>query len=103
MIPKLTPNDKLNMTLGQINRYEKKYTKLSKDNRYYLQHYNYDVSLNEWSIHVDAEGYINARGNLENGNFWITSDIKDLKSCADHYCCTTQSGTIYRLYFDSVY
>ena len=103
MIPKLTPNDKLNMTLSQINRYEKKYTKLSKDNRYYIQHYNYDVALNDWSLHVDSEGFISARGVLENGNFWITSGIEHLETRNDHYCCTTENGTIYRLYFDSFY
>ena len=58
MIPKLTNCDKLNMSLSQINRYEKKYTKMRYNNNYYIKHYGYDVSLEDWKIEVDKENYI---------------------------------------------
>ena len=36
MIPSLTNSEQLTMTLSQIRRYEKKYTKLQKNNKYYI-------------------------------------------------------------------
>ena len=101
MIPELTSADRLSMSLSQINRYEKKFTKLLYNNRYYLQYYDYDVSLHDWSIRVDDDGFIIAEGNLENGNSWKTSGIIDFVSNGNHYRCTTENGSVYRLYFDS--
>jgi hypothetical protein len=99
MIPKLSINDKLNMSLSQINRYEKKYTKLCNNNRYYISHYGYNVALEDWSIHVDEDDYIYAKGYLGNDNAWTTSGILSMETVDGHYRCTTESGTVYRLYF----
>ncbi len=99
MIPKLTPNDKMTMSLSQINRYEKKYTKLTYNNNYYIQYYGYDVELDQWDIRFDEDDYMYAVGNLGNGNEWETSNIVSIKARKDHYRCKTSSGTVYRLYF----
>ena len=99
MIPKLTSEDKINMTLSQINRYEKKYTKLTYNNNYYIQYYGYDVELDNWDILIDDNSYIYATGNLGNGNEWETSGIVSMKRRKDHYRCETSSGTVYRLYW----
>jgi hypothetical protein len=99
MIPTLSINDKLNMSLSQINRYEKKYTKLRHNNRYYISHYGYDVALEDWSIHVDGDDYIYAKGYLGNDNGWTTSGILSMETVGNYYRCTTESGTVYRLYF----
>jgi len=98
MIPKLTPEDKINMSLSQINRYEKKYTKLTYNNNYYIQYYGYDVELDEWDIQFDENDYMYAVGKLGNGNEWETSNIVSIKQRRDHYRCKTSSGTVYRLY-----
>ncbi len=99
MIPTLSNNDKLNMSLSQINRYEKKYTKLRHNNSYYISHYYYDVALEDWSLHVDRDNYIYAKGYLCNNNGWTTSCILSMEMVDDHYRCTTESGTVYRLHF----
>ncbi len=99
MIPKLTPADKLNMSLSQINRYEKKYTKLTYNNDYYIQYYGYDVELDEWDIQFDEDDYMYVVGKLGNGNDWETSKILSIKMRKDHYRCKTSSGTVYRLYW----
>jgi len=100
MIPELTSADRLSMSLSQINRYEKKYTKLRYNNRYYLQYYDYDVSLQNWSLKVDNKVFLYAEGYLGNGNAWETSGIVDVVAKEHYYRCTTESGTVYRLYFD---
>jgi hypothetical protein len=99
MIPKLTVGDKLDMTLSQINRYEKKYTKMTYNNDYYIQYYGYDVELICWDIKLDENDFIYAEGCLGNGNPWETSDIVSIKARKDHYRCKTSSGTVYRLYW----
>jgi hypothetical protein len=99
MIPELTIQDKLQMTLSQIRRYEKKRTKMLHNNAYYIQYYGYNVSLRDWSLECDKEGYIYANGNLENGNGWGTSAIVSLTTNEDHYEVLTKSNTIYRLYW----
>ncbi len=99
MIPKLTLDDKITMTLSQINRYEKKYTKLTYNNDYYIQYYGYDVELDDWDIQIDDDSYIYATGNLGNGNPWETSNIVSMKQRKDHFRCKTSSGTVYRLYW----
>jgi hypothetical protein len=99
MIPKLSVDDKLNMSLSQINRYEKKYTKMTYNNDYYIQYYGYDVELMSWDIKLDENDYIYAEGFLGNGNLWETSDIVSIKARKDHYRCKTSSGTVYRLYW----
>jgi hypothetical protein len=100
MIPKLTIGDKLNMSLSQINRYEKKYTKMTYNNDYYIQYYGYDVELICWDIKLDENDFIYATGCLGNGNLWETSDIVSIKTRKDHYRCKTSSGTVYRLYWE---
>jgi len=100
MIPQLTNSDKLNMTLSQINRYEKKYTKMSKNNSYYIQYYGYDVTLEDWSTHLEPDGFTIAKGYLGNGNSWETSGFTSVERNPDHYRCTTENGTVYRLYYD---
>lgn len=102
MIPSLTNAEQLTMTLSQIRRYEKKYTKLQKNNKYYIQYYGYDVDLDDWSLHVE-DGFIYAKGYLGNDNSWETSNIKELVNMGKYYHCTTESGTIYRLYFEDKY
>ncbi len=99
MIPELTPNQKQSMTLTQIRRYEKKRTKLMYNNRYYIQHYGYNVSLHDWDLQRDDDGYIYASGTLENGNRWETSAIQSFQTMEDHYEILTNSNTIYRLYW----
>lgn len=98
MISKLTPDDKINMTLSQINRYEKKYTKLTYNNNYYIQYYGYDVELYNWDIVIDGDSCY-AIGNLGNCNEWETSNIRSMKRRKNHYRCKTSSGNIYRLYW----
>lgn len=100
MIPELTSQDRLNMSLSQINRYEKKYTKLLKNNDYYIQYYGYDVVLNDWSMHIEQDGFSIGKGYLGNGNAWQTSGFTSVRRLSDHYACTTESGTVYRLYYD---
>ena len=99
MIHKLTISDKLNMSLSQINRYEKKYTKMIYNNDYYIQYYGYDVELFSWDIKLDENDFIYATGCLGNDNLWETSDIVSIKTRKDHYRCKTSSGTVYRLYW----
>jgi hypothetical protein len=99
MIPELTIEDKLHMTLSQIRRYEKKRTKMRYNNAYYIQYYGYNVSLRDWSFEQDEDGYIYVNGTLENGNGWGTSAIVDLHTNDDHYEVITRSNTIYRLYW----
>ena len=100
MIQELTNSDRLNMSLSQINRYEKKYLKLTKNNRYYIQYYGYDVVLNDWSLHLEPDGLSIAKGYLGNDNSWETSPFTNVERLTDHYACTTKSGTVYRLYYD---
>jgi hypothetical protein len=100
MIQELSNSDRLNMSLSQINRYEKKYLKLTKNNSYYIQYYGYDVVLNDWSMHVMSDGFTIAKGYLGNGNAWETSGFTKVDRLTDHYACTTESGTVYRLYYD---
>lgn len=99
MIPELSPEDKLNMSLSQINRYEKKYNKMRHNNRYYIQYYGYDVALHDWELERDNNNYFYVNGTLENNNKWITSAISSMEMRDDHYKVITESGTIYRLYF----
>jgi hypothetical protein len=103
MIPELTPENKLDMSLSQIRRYEKKYKKLKFNNRYYIQYYGYDVALHDWKLERPLASYENdylyASGTLENGNSWKTSPIVKMEWRSDHYKITTESNTIYRLYF----
>lgn len=103
MIPELTSQDKLNMSLSQINRYEKKYTKLLKNNDYYIQYYGYDVVLNDWSMHIEPDGFTIGKGYLGNDNAWQTSGFTTVRRLDDHYSCTTESGTVYRLYYDDAH
>ncbi len=98
MIPELSPENKLNMSLSQIRRYEKKYKKMRLNNRYYIQYYGYDVALHDWNLEI-SDDYIYATGTLENDNRWQTSPIILLETRDDHYKVTTESNTIYRLYF----
>lgn len=98
MIPKLTNYNKLNMSLSQIRRYEKKFTKMRFNNRYYIQYYGYNVALHDWNVSRDDEGYITINGVLENGNSWQTSPICSFETMDDHYQVITESNTIYRLY-----
>ena len=99
MLPKLTTNEKVNMSLSQIRRYEKKRTKMSFNNRYYIQYYGYDVALHDWSLENDEEGYIYINGTLENGNKWETSGLVSMTTENDHYLVVTESNTYYRLYW----
>lgn len=99
MIPELTLQDQLKMTLSQISRYEKKRTKMRYNNRYYIQYYNYNVALHDWEIIHDPDNYIYFVGTLENGNPWQTSPMVSIKTEVDHYVVLTESNTTYRLYF----
>ena len=99
MLPELTTTDKLNMSLSQIRRYEKKRTKMTFNNRYYIQYYGYNVALHDWNLERDADGYITVTGNLENGNSWQTSPMISIETMDDHYQVITESNTIYRLYW----
>ena len=99
MIPSLTSADKKNMSLGQINRYKKKYNKLRNNNKYYISHYGHDVQLHDWTIQVDDDKFIYAEGYLGNNAPWATSGIVSMKTAGDHYICTTENNTVYRLYF----
>jgi hypothetical protein len=99
MIPELSPENKLDMSLSQIRRYEKKYKKLKFNNRYYIQYYGYDVALHDWKLERSSDNFLYATGTLENDNSWETSPIVRMESRDDHYKITTESNTIYRLYF----
>ena len=99
MLPELTQDEKLSMSLAQIRRYEKKRTKMRFNNRYYIQYYGYNVSLHNWTLERDQEGYIYVQGTLENGNNWQTSPVVSMNTMDDHYEITTESNTIYRLYW----
>ena len=51
-------------------------------------------------MHVMSDGFTIAKGYLGNGNAWETSGFTKVDRLTDHYACTTESGTVYRLYYD---
>ena len=99
MLPQLTQSERLSMSLSQVRRYEKKLTKMSRNNRYYIQYYGYNVALHDWNLERDDSGFIYVHGTLENGNSWETSPIVSMETMDDHYQVITESNTIYRLYW----
>jgi hypothetical protein len=98
MIPELTREQMLNMSLSQMHRYNKKRTKMQHNNEYYIQHYNYDVPLYYWKLEYLPDGTLQARGLLGNGNEWLTSYFKLFTYESGHYKGVTISGHVYRLY-----
>lgn len=100
----LTLDEKINMSLDEIQAHELKNKKIYKKPVTFNSKKNINNILYSWVIHIDSDSdeYVTGYRKRSN-NLFETSTIKHKIPMSDHLLIITENESLYKLYYKSSY